>query len=75
MTVKRIKSTNWLEAVANRLDHLQECAEWIARTTVHTDSGVSQTATLITTLSEEIREAVINLIQEVEEVVNNKNFH
>ena len=53
--------------IASRLDHLGTCAEWIARETVHTDTAVSQTGTLISVLTEEIRDRINNLIAELEQ--------
>jgi hypothetical protein len=53
--------------IASRLDHLGICAEWIARETVHTDNAVSQTGTLISVLTEEIRDRINNLIAELEQ--------
>jgi hypothetical protein len=53
--------------IASRLDHLGTCAEWIARETVHTDNAVSQTGTLISVLTEEIRDRINNLIAELEQ--------
>jgi len=54
--------------LASRLDHLGNCAEWIARETVHTDNSVSQTATLISVLSEDIREKITALVSELEQL-------
>lgn len=53
--------------IASRLDHLGTCAEWIARETVHTDNAVSQTGTLISVLTEEIRDRINHLIAELEQ--------
>lgn len=53
--------------IASRLDHLGTCAEWIARETVHTDNAISQTGTLISVLTEEIRDRINNLIAELEQ--------
>lgn len=54
--------------IASRLDHLGTSAEWIARETVHTDNSISQTATLISVLTEDIREKVTALISELEQI-------
>lgn len=54
--------------IASRLDHLGTCAEWIARETVHTDNGISQTSTLISVLAEEVREKLTALISELEQI-------
>ncbi len=52
--------------ISSRLDHLETAAEWIAKESIHTDNGVSQTSTLICVLADEIRERVFNLAQELE---------
>jgi hypothetical protein len=54
--------------IASRLDHLGTCAEWIARETVHTDNSISQTGTLISVLTEDIREKITALISELEQM-------
>ena len=54
--------------IASRLDHLGSCAEWIARETVHTDNAVSQTGTLMSVLTEDIREKVNALVAELEQL-------
>jgi len=53
--------------IASRLDHLGTCAEWIARETVHTDNSISQTGTLMSVLTEDIREKLTALISELEQ--------
>jgi len=52
--------------ISNRLDHLEQAAEWIAKETVHSDNGVSQTGTLISVLADEIREKICLLVRELE---------
>ena len=52
--------------ISSRLDHLETAAEWIAKESIHTDNGVSQTSTLICVLADEIRERVFTLAQELE---------
>jgi hypothetical protein len=61
--------------IASRLDHLGTCAEWIARETVHTDNGISQTGTLISVLAEDIREKINTLIAELEEISEAEPSH
>jgi hypothetical protein len=61
--------------IASRLDHLGTCAEWIARETVHTDNSVSQTGTLISVLTEDIRERVNALVAELEHLSQFENSH
>lgn len=53
--------------ITSRLDHLEGAAEWIAKETVHTDNGVSQTGTLISVLADEVREKLCSLVKELEE--------
>lgn len=64
-TVDKIISIN------SRLDHLESAAEWISRETVHSDSSVSQTSTLIQVLVEDVREKVFAVIRELEAQVSN----
>ena len=54
--------------ISDRLDHLENSAEWITRQTVHSDNTVSQTGTLICVLAEDIREKVNELARTVEEI-------
>lgn len=53
--------------ISSRLDHLSNCADWIARETVHTDNTLSQTGTLMTVLVEDLRERINELVTELEE--------
>ncbi len=55
--------------ITSRIEHLENAAEWIARETVHSDNGISQTGTLISVLAEDVRERVFALIKELEELV------
>ena len=61
--------------IASRLDHLGTCAEWIARETVHTDNSVSQTSTLISVLTEDIRDKINALVAELEQFTALDNQH
>lgn len=61
--------------IASRLDHLATCAEWIARETVHTDNSISQTATLMSVLTEDIREKINNLVSELEQIQELSESH
>lgn len=61
--------------IASRLDHLGSCAEWIARETVHTDNSISQTGTLMSVLTEDVREKINVLIAELEQVAQYSNSH
>jgi len=55
-----------LSDISSRIDHLEMCAEWISRETATSDTGLCQTATLITALADEIREKICKLIKDVE---------
>lgn len=57
---------NRLLELASRLDHLENASEWIARETVHTDNTISQTATLISTIADELREKLCTMVKEFE---------
>jgi len=59
--------------ISSRIEHLENIAEWIAKETVHTDNGVSQTGSLICVLADQIREAVFELCREFEEVDFDEN--
>lgn len=56
-----------LQDLSSRIEHLQVLADWVTRETTHTDNAISQTATLITVLAEEIRERVYEVVRECEE--------
>ena len=61
--------------ISSRIDHLENAAEWIARETVHSDQGVSQTGTLICVLAEELREKLSQIFQEVEKALGSSNIN
>jgi hypothetical protein len=61
--------------ISSRLEHLELAAEWIARETVQKDNGVSQSATLITVLADEIREQIFQLVQELEVMLQKQGMH
>jgi hypothetical protein len=52
--------------IASRLDHLENCAEWISRETANADAGICQTASLISALADEIREKICNMVKDLE---------
>ncbi|MCB0353848.1 MAG: hypothetical protein KDD64_10000 [Bdellovibrionales bacterium] len=52
--------------ISSRIEHLESAAEWIAKETIHTDSGISQTGTLICVLADEVREAIYQLARDLE---------
>lgn len=59
--------------ITSRLDHLEASAEWIARETVHKDSAVSQTGTLIMVLVDDLRDRVCALVKEFEELTEDNS--
>jgi hypothetical protein len=61
--------------ISSRLDHLEQSAEWIAKETVHSDNGISQTGTLICVLADELREKIYALAKELEESESLEDFH
>lgn len=66
-------SMNKLLEITSRLDHLESSAEWIARETIHTDSAVSQTGTLIMVLVDDLRDRVCALVKELEEITEDNS--
>lgn len=62
----RMDTLERLLEISSRLDHLESVAEWVAKETIHTDNGVSQTGTLICVLADQIREALFDLCKEIE---------
>lgn len=61
--------------ITNRLDHLENAADWIAKETVHTDNTVSQTSTLICAIADDLRERVCNLVKELEKLGHFDTLH
>jgi hypothetical protein len=57
---------NKLMAISSRIEHLESAGSWIAKETVHSDNSISQTATLVTVLADELREKIYALVQEFE---------
>ncbi len=55
-----------LMEISNRIEHLENTAEWIAKESIHTDNGISQSGTLICVLADEIREAIYELTRSLE---------
>ena len=56
-----------LTDISSRIDHLEYCADWICRETANSDAGLCQTATLITTLADELRARICSLVKEIEQ--------
>ncbi|MCB0333500.1 MAG: hypothetical protein KDD55_08365 [Bdellovibrionales bacterium] len=62
--------------ISNRIEHLENTAEWIAKESIHTDSGISQSGTLICVLADEIREAIYELARSLESDTDEiEHFH
>ena len=63
--------------ISSRIEHLENIAEWIARETIQSDNGISQTGTLICVLADQIREAVYELCRDMEvpEFDDNETIH
>lgn len=65
-----------LMEISNRIEHLENTAEWIAKESIHTDSGISQSGTLICVLADEIREAIYELARSLESDTDEiEHFH
>jgi hypothetical protein len=64
---EKVETVQKLQELSNRIEHLQSLADWVTRETTHSDNAVSQTATLITVLAEDIRERVYEVVRECEE--------
>ena len=62
-----------LADISCRIEHLERSAEWITKETVHSDNSISQTATLITVLADEIWDRVCSLVKEIE-AIRNKDY-
>jgi hypothetical protein len=52
--------------ISSRIEHLEHAAEWITKETVQADNSVSQTATLISVLAEDVQARVCELVRELE---------
>jgi hypothetical protein len=68
---------NRLLEISSRIEHLENAAQWIAKETVHSDNGLSQTGTLICVLADDLREKICSLVKELERVsdVTFEKFH
>lgn len=71
-----------LQDISSRLEHLENVAEWICRETVHADTGISQSGSLICTLADQIREQIFALVEDFEKIKEEdeddeffENFH
>lgn len=70
-----MKTMQKLLEISSRIEHLEKSAEWIAKETVHADSAVSQTATMIYSLADDIQARVTELVKAVEEYNNLGLYH
>lgn len=64
-----------LTDISSRLDHLESCAEWITRETANADMGLCQTAALIITLADELRDRICTLVKDMEREVELDKLH
>jgi hypothetical protein len=63
-----MKTLDKLLEISSRIEHLENAAEWITRNTVHTDSTVSQTGTLICVIADDIQARITELVKKLEEI-------
>lgn len=70
-----MNSVDRLLEICSRLDHLEHAGEWVARETVHLDSTVSHTGTLITVIADDLREKISKLVQDFEMLAEMDKFH
>ena len=70
-----MKTIDKIIEITNRLDHLEQSAEWIARETVHSDNAVSQTGSLMCVLAEDIRDKLCALVKLLEKKVEHSSYH
>ena len=63
-------SVDKLVDISNRLEQIENSAEWISREMVHSDTAISQTGSLICFLADNIRKKVCALVKELEETIS-----
>lgn len=63
-----MNTLNKLLEITSRLEYLEHSAEWIARETVHSDNAISQTATMIQAVADDIQSKVSELVKKMEEL-------
>ena len=63
-------SVDKLVDISNRLEQIENSAEWISREMVHSDTAISQTGSLIYVLADDIRKKVCALVKELEETIS-----
>lgn len=62
-------SIDKLVDISNRLDQIEQSAEWISREMVHTDASVAQAGALISVLADDIKEKIYLLVQKLEDTI------
>ena len=63
-------SVDKLVDISNRLEQIENSAEWISREILHSDTAISQTGSLICVLADDIRKKVCALVKELEETIS-----
>ena len=63
-----MKTVDRLIEISSRIEHLENAAEWIAKESVHSDQAISQTATMIYAVAEDIQTRVTELVRKLEEL-------
>ena len=61
-----MNTLNRIQEIALRLDHLDSAGEWLSRALENVDTSASQTGSLVTSLSEDIRQRLFELVSELE---------
>lgn len=64
-----------LQEISLRLEHLEAAGDWLARSLVHVDGVASQTGTLVTVLTEDVRERILELVTELEKQLAMASTH
>ncbi|HMO02913.1 MAG TPA: hypothetical protein PKD37_07700 [Oligoflexia bacterium] len=76
--MKNITSINSLNEIIARLEYLGGSAEWIAKESVHLDGAISQTATLICAVADQIKQKVSQLVSDLtldDSATDNTRYH
>lgn len=59
-----------LMEIANRLEHIESAADWISKDTIHSNNAASQSATLISALTDDVREKLYSLVHDLEQNIH-----
>lgn len=62
-------SVDKLVDISNRLEQIEQSAEWISREMVHNDAAISQAGALISVLADDIREKICILVKNLEDTI------